>query len=108
MQSKIHAAACPPNVCCLGIAVELTVQHVNKLRDMSPLWEMVQVCSGLLSNFAQLPLSQRTVLFLQNVAFVQSAIVCAIGNRISFICYRRASTYLRSSGASTDELRLLT
>lgn len=23
-------------------AVELTVQHVNKLREMSPLWEMVQ------------------------------------------------------------------
>jgi hypothetical protein len=25
-------------------AVELTVQHVAKLREMSPLWEMVQVC----------------------------------------------------------------
>lgn len=24
-------------------AVELTVQHVKKLREMSPLWEMVQV-----------------------------------------------------------------
>ena len=23
-------------------AVELTVRHVNRLRDMSPLWEMVQ------------------------------------------------------------------
>lgn len=28
-------------------AVELTVQHVAKLRDMSPLWEMVQVRSSL-------------------------------------------------------------
>ena len=24
--------------------MELTVQHVAKLREMSPLWEMVQVC----------------------------------------------------------------
>lgn len=27
-------------------AVQLTVAHVNKLREMSPLWEMVQVGAG--------------------------------------------------------------
>ena len=37
----------PPSVCSLVVtqvdrAIQMTVEHVEKLREMSPLWEMVQ------------------------------------------------------------------